>query len=148
LIPAFTYGKTTELLLPSQAWDFSTVDWVNYYVSRYVLPTDSLMLDLLTYTLRFVDRDMMMRYLGWGIGHRNPPNFTHEANTLIASSLDRELEQYGSPSMSQIDKPESHPNHTERDDVECGSIGLESDLGLGRDSDAESIHSEVDVYDY
>ena len=37
LIPAFAYGKTTELLQPSQAWDFSTVDWVNYYVSRYVL---------------------------------------------------------------------------------------------------------------
>ena len=151
LIPAFTYGKTTSLLLPSQARDFSTVDWVNYYVSRYVRPIDSLMLDLSAHTLRFVDRDMMMRYLGWGIGHRNPPDFTHEANMLIASSLDRELEQYGrlgSPSMSQIDKPESHPNHAERDDMECGSVGSESDLELGRDSDAESIHSEVDVYDY
>jgi hypothetical protein len=138
----------TDLLLPSQAWDFSTVDWVNYYMSRYVLTIDSLMLDLLTHTLRFVDRDMMMQYLGWGIGHCNPPDFTHEANMLIASNLDRELEQYESPSMFQIDKPESHSNHVEGDDVECGSVGSESDLGLGRDSDAESIHSEVDMYDY
>jgi hypothetical protein len=148
LIPAFTYGKTTDLLALSQARDFSTVDWVNYYVSRYVLTrtVDSLMLDLLTCTLRFVDRDMMMRYLGWGIGHRNPPDFTHEANMLIASNLDRELEQYGSPSTS----PESHPNSdcAEGDGVERESVGSESDLGHGRDSDAESIHSEVDTYDY
>ena len=88
-----------------------------------------------------------MRYLGWGIGHRNPPDFTHEANMLIASSLDRELEHYKSPSMSQVDKPESHPNGdcAEGDDVECGSVGSES---VGRDSDTESIHSEVDTYDY
>ncbi|KAF8256632.1 hypothetical protein EI94DRAFT_1821442 [Lactarius quietus] len=42
LIPAFSYGKTTSLLSASQARDFLTADWVNYYVSR------------------FVDRDMMM----------------------------------------------------------------------------------------
>lgn len=40
LIPAFSYGKTTRLLHPSQARDFSTGDWVNYYVSRYVLAVD------------------------------------------------------------------------------------------------------------
>jgi hypothetical protein len=37
LIPAFSYGKTAHLLSPSQARDFPTADWVNYYVSRYVL---------------------------------------------------------------------------------------------------------------
>jgi hypothetical protein len=36
LIPAFSYGQTARLLSPSQARDFSTGDWVNYYVSRYV----------------------------------------------------------------------------------------------------------------
>ena len=87
-----------------------------------------------THTLRFVDRDMMMRYLGWGIGHRNPPDFAHEANALIASSLDRELE--------------SHPNHAGGGDVEGGSVGSELNLGPGGESDAESIHSDVDMYDY
>ncbi len=37
---------------------------------------------------------MMMRYLGWGIGHHNPPDFAHEADALIASSSDRELSRY------------------------------------------------------
>ena len=41
--------------------------------------------------LRFVDRDMMMRFLGWGIGHLNSPDFLHEANELIASNEDKEL---------------------------------------------------------
>lgn len=36
LIPAFLYGKTLRLLHPSQAQDFSTGDWVNYHVLRYV----------------------------------------------------------------------------------------------------------------
>lgn len=36
LIPAFSYGKTAQLLSPSQARDFPTADWVNYYVSRCV----------------------------------------------------------------------------------------------------------------
>jgi hypothetical protein len=35
---------------------------------------------------------MMMRFLGWGVGHRNPPDFPHEAKALMASSTDRELE--------------------------------------------------------
>jgi hypothetical protein len=53
--------------------------------------------------------------------------------------------------MSQIDKPESHStNCAEGDDMECGSVGSESesDSGLGRDLDTESIHSEVEAYDY
>jgi hypothetical protein len=36
LIPAFSYGCTAHLLSPSQAREFSTGDWTNYYVSRYV----------------------------------------------------------------------------------------------------------------
>jgi len=120
LIPAFAYGKTPHLLHPSQARDFSTGDWVNYYVSR------------------FVDRDMMMRYLGWGIGHRNPPDFTHEANALIASSSDRELERYEIPS------DEDQPTMEEADELEGGDGG--SDMG-GSESDTESVH-EVVMYEF
>ena len=81
--------------------------------------------------LRFVDRDMMMRYLGWGIGHRNPPNFAHEANVLIASSCDRELEQH-----------EIQPTMAEGDEMEGGSG---SDIG---DSDSDSTESILEVVMY
>src|ERR1700728_1658569 len=33
---------------------------------------------------RFVDRDMMMRYLGLGIGHMNPASSPSEANAISA----------------------------------------------------------------
>ncbi|KAK0502589.1 hypothetical protein EDD18DRAFT_1347216 [Armillaria luteobubalina] len=39
-------------------------DWINYYINR------------------FVDRDMMMHYLGLGVGHLNPPNFPTETRQL------------------------------------------------------------------
>lgn len=37
LIPAFSEGKTTRLLSPSNMWDSRSGDWVNYYVSRSVI---------------------------------------------------------------------------------------------------------------
>jgi hypothetical protein len=48
LIPAFCYGKMTHLLSASQARDSLTGDWVNHYVSRYVLTSNTS--TLLTYT--------------------------------------------------------------------------------------------------
>ncbi|KAF7983682.1 hypothetical protein HWV62_19591 [Athelia sp. TMB] len=64
LIPAFCEGKSADLLGPSSARDFPTGDWINYYV------------------MRFADRDMMMRYLGLGVGHMQPVDFPGEAGAL------------------------------------------------------------------
>ena len=80
---------------------------------------------------------MMMRYLGWGIGHRNPPDFAHEANSLIASSSDRELEEYGTP------PDETQPAEAEDDGSEGGE---NSEMG-DSDSDPEIVQ-EVETYDY
>ena len=109
---------------------------MNYYVSRYVNKPDSLVY-LLTYKLRFVDRDMMMQYLGWGIGHHNPPDFAHEANLLITSSSDRELKQYKTPS----DKTQLA--EAEENELEGGENSEMGDL----DSDPEIIQ-EVVTYEY
>jgi hypothetical protein len=121
--------------------DSPTGDWVNYYVSRYVL-TAGLLIYLLTRILRFVDRDMMMWYLGWGISHRNPPDFSHEANALVVSSIDRELEEYV---MSQVDETQANAAEGDNSEIEGRSVGSGSDLG---ESGTESIHSEVATYDY
>ena len=74
-----------------------------------------------------------MRYLGWGISHRNPSDFAHEANALTASSSDRELEQYQNPidEIQEDDEPEG---------------GESSDMG-DSDSDPESVH-KVATYNY
>ena len=83
----------------------------------------------------------MMRYLGWGIGHHNPPNFAHEANALVASSSDRELKQYY---KNPNNDSEIQPTMAEDDEWEGG----ESSNGMGgSDSDPESI-TEVVTYEF
>ncbi|KAI0027567.1 hypothetical protein K488DRAFT_90709 [Vararia minispora EC-137] len=46
---------------------------------------------IIMYQGKFVDRDMMQRYLGWGIGHLNPPDFPHEAHDIVSPDADRTL---------------------------------------------------------
>ena len=43
-------------------------DWVRYYVNMYVDKYSSSFLTNI-FGLRFVDRDMMMRFCGGGVGH-------------------------------------------------------------------------------
>jgi hypothetical protein len=79
---------------------------------------------------------MMMRFLGWGIGHRNPQDFPHEANALLASREDRELAQ-------------RHDDITPTDDLEA-EVGEEADDGDGDgDMDVdESAGQPLDLYRY
>ncbi|KAH7919092.1 hypothetical protein BV22DRAFT_1185026, partial [Leucogyrophana mollusca] len=64
IIPAYSQGRTTKLLGRSGARDLPDGDWLNYYV------------------MRFVDRDMMMRYTGLGVGHMNEAGFPTERGKL------------------------------------------------------------------
>ena len=72
LIPAFAQGKTNELLSPARSvarMPFSeTEDWQYHYVNMYVLLI-TLHNSHQTFN-RFVDRDMFMRFLGGGVGHK------------------------------------------------------------------------------
>jgi hypothetical protein len=88
---------------------------------------------------RFVDRDMMMRFLGWGIGHCNSQDFPHEANALLASNEDRELVQH-------------RDNITPADNLEA-EVGEEADDGDGdgdmdADADIDSAGQPLDMYQY
>jgi hypothetical protein len=79
LVPAFALGKTASLLARSAARDFHDGDWLNYYVMRWVSFTFTVLPSLIS--SRFVDRDMMMRHLGIGVGHLQPPDFPTEVDT-------------------------------------------------------------------
>lgn len=74
LIPAYKYGFTKHFIPQSSHWDDAAKgDWRFYYVMRYVLHRLSMLnsswwLNLNTIP-RFVDRDILMRYVGGGIGH-------------------------------------------------------------------------------
>lgn len=93
----------------------------------------------------------MMRFLGWGIGHRNPHDFPHEANALLASREDRELVQYedttlmdGSQANSGEGVDNGGVNHDDMDvDFESGD-----DNHGDVDADSESGDQPLDVYQY
>ena len=86
---------------------------------------------ILSSTLRFADRDMMMRFLGWGIGHLNLPDFPHEAKELIASDDDKVLIQY--------ENVTAEGSHTEG--LEAGLEGT----GEGSDDDISSVDGDEDA---
>uniref|UniRef100_A0A8H7XVD3 Uncharacterized protein n=1 Tax=Psilocybe cubensis TaxID=181762 RepID=A0A8H7XVD3_PSICU len=83
IIPSFNSGMTDSLLPPSIArrayWeddDYPDHDWNFYYVNR------------------FVDRDMFVRYLGYGIGHKSTNHYTQHMRPAyfgLYTNLDEEL---------------------------------------------------------
>ncbi|KAJ7906770.1 hypothetical protein B0H13DRAFT_2020192 [Mycena leptocephala] len=76
LIPAFHYGRNTELLAPSIARHFdaeNNEDYRYYYVNH------------------FVDRDTFMRYIGNAVGHRTTTTSV-SADPVDASLSDDEME--------------------------------------------------------
>ncbi|KAI0027632.1 hypothetical protein K488DRAFT_60856 [Vararia minispora EC-137] len=119
LIPVFTEGTTEKLFPPSKYRDFPGGDWVNYYVSR------------------FVDRDMMMRYLGWGVGHLNSPDFPHEADALLASDDDRVL----APALDSrsLRVPRTSGNGDVEDDNERSSEEDEEDDGEDEEDEEDEL---------
>ncbi|KAI0030620.1 hypothetical protein K488DRAFT_53810 [Vararia minispora EC-137] len=117
LIPAFAIGRTTSLLSPlSRFCDSLSGDWTNYYVSR------------------FVDRDMMMRYLGWGIGHRNPPDFPHEADDLPRTTM---YDKFLTPAREHIENSEMADGEGNWD----GIGELDEDEETNSLEDEDSTHS-------
>lgn len=60
-----------------------------------------------------------MRFLGWGIGHLNPPDFPHEANALIPTEQDRLLAAVAPSPVS----------------ASCGQVGQHGEVGGEEDED-------------
>lgn len=96
IIPAFAHGMTDTLLPPSIArsayWDdddYPDHDWMYYYVNRYVsFDSFVLLLFYLYLFIRFVDRDMFVRYLGYGIGHKSTNEFTRGMRPMYYGDYD------------------------------------------------------------
>ena len=76
----------------------------------------------------FVDRDMMMRYLGIGVGHLNMPTFPHELDQVV-SVRDSE----GLCDSLHLDEGQESPN----EDISDQSITSISDFDEDSYSDDE-----------
>lgn len=82
---------------------------------------------------------MMMRFLGWGIGHRNPHDFPHEADALLASREDRELVQYRDSDITHTDNLEVGEEAPGDADVDDGDMDADMDA---------NTDDPLDVYQY
>ncbi|KAH7924391.1 hypothetical protein BV22DRAFT_1195981 [Leucogyrophana mollusca] len=118
LVPAYSQGCTTQLLGRSIARDTPAGDWVNYHV------------------MRFVDRDMMMRYLGLGVGHINEATFPTEKDQLQAIQEE-----------NHIPTPATHVDSEERDGEENFEPDRDDEWLVDIDEEAEISDGEM-AYEY
>ncbi|KAF8204209.1 hypothetical protein K438DRAFT_1964576 [Mycena galopus ATCC 62051] len=121
LVPAFVLGTTTALLGPSATRDFTDGDWVNYYV------------------MRFVDRDMMMCYLGIGIGHLQPADFPAEVDTDFQALM----RQYSEFHISAQDQGHDADQESAPHNVE-GNLRLEDQPIHAEDIESENEEEDAD----
>ncbi|KAG9120337.1 hypothetical protein FRC07_004206 [Ceratobasidium sp. 392] len=125
LAPAFHLGRTKSFLRQSLAWDSPDEgDWAAYYV------------------IRFVDRDMGMRYLGGGIGHLRPdPPLDEEPTDTIEGLTGEELPP---------EADDAGPDLLAHDDLNTGNLENEatdvSDVDED-DSDMNEDGSDIDTDD-
>ena len=88
---------------------------------------------------------MMMRFLGWGVGHLNPADFPHEADALIATPRDRQLPAAVIAAPSESGSALTTTAHMEGDDKAEESSGAEDgevEGDLPEDDDEDELDWE------
>ncbi|KIJ33763.1 hypothetical protein M422DRAFT_182849, partial [Sphaerobolus stellatus SS14] len=120
LIPAFAHGKTNELLGKSIARRYQEdqeEDWQFFYVNR------------------FVDRDMLMRYMGGGIGH------SIQYCTINSTGFE-ESDDTGDTDSGQL----PGPSDTSRTQLRIEEQ-LAADIEELNEEDYEEVVDEVEIED-
>jgi hypothetical protein len=152
LIPRFSLGRTKQLLGPSFARSVveKDEDWVRYCVNMYVV--DYFILFKLKFLPRFVDRDMMMRFRGGGVGHLSTraatDTFKDDRDGLDIKSQQARREP-GTSSHQNVDDPED--NGVDDNDSEMNAENSDGDLERdieGVDEDGQLSDSELFDYGY
>jgi hypothetical protein len=170
LIPAFHHGRTDELLPPSVARLPADNDeeWLYYYVNMYVL-SSSAASESHTHSIliwnRFVDRDMLMRYRGGGVGHKSTraatdtflkdrdrkdnPDYVADANNSEDELEESDIEDNDSDPSENVEKAEDNlMEETGTDD----NIGFDPE-GMDRsteddEGDDDAVFEEEFDYGY
>ncbi|PSS31922.1 hypothetical protein PHLCEN_2v2303 [Hermanssonia centrifuga] len=125
IIPAFAHGKTSELLGPSIVRSVSDndEDWVFYYVNI------------------FADRDMFMRYLGGGVGHRVVQSMLDSVASVVTAE-EEQGEQVAEARESEVQRlnvPEDEQVLTE---------GVSDDEEEATDEIGDEVPPDDAEYDY
>ena len=137
LIPRFSLGRTNELLGPSFARSAAedNEDWVRYYINMYVNDYYFFRFLLaLTFLPRFVDRDMMMRFRGGGVGHSS----TRAASDKFKNDRD---------DLDIISQLQTHPNTKEDDDIPVNEEDMNRENSDGERDMDEVVEEEDQLSD-
>lgn len=153
LIPAFALGRTFRLLSSSRFREFGG-DYVNFYVNKCVLPEVHSRSSLI-FTIpgvRFVTRDMLMRYNGLGVGHvdgstRAPPCVFAEQDPEDGDVdvLDDGGEVADEP--PEVDIPVADPEGSNDDEYADDMYGDDGFYADGGDGGDDPYIDDVDVGD-
>ncbi|EJD46195.1 hypothetical protein AURDEDRAFT_164853 [Auricularia subglabra TFB-10046 SS5] len=137
IVPAFAHGLAASRTARSIPRDPSRPDY-NYY-----------------YVMKWSDRDLLMRFLGGGIGHRvglTKP-YSSQPGTAIEESESEESEEEvdeGDADDDEVELPtgpafEMHDSDTDADGAEIGADdNIEGDPGEESEDDEEDIWDEDD----
>jgi hypothetical protein len=137
LIPAFKDGQTDDLLGPSIARIDPNMDrdWKYYYINRFI-STLFQSHYILMLRLRFVDRDMLMMFMGGGVGHsshfRNSPLYPTEPK-LGPSEEDDDASIEGVQFEREPGSEVSEESSEDETDDENAEIEDDSDINISDD---------------
>jgi hypothetical protein len=138
IIPTFACGNVHLDRVGLSRCAHDAHDWRRYYINRCVIYTISLANIIEGLDIRFVDRDMIMRY-HWGLAightysHGQPASaastFTDDSHSAMTGELEEQIEQI------------NHATDPDIEDLEFSLENLEDDLG-DRDGGSDEEHGE------
>jgi hypothetical protein len=137
LIPAFAEGRTSTLLPEGKSAARvlvaeETDDWLNFYVGMCVMTRVTICNDT-DWIYSFVDRDLMIRHHGGGIGHlQDVRSVDHEQNDMVPedSAAEDDTRPRGESNVAVESDSESET------DCDMGS-GSERDDDFSEDEESE-----------
>lgn len=139
-LPDFSGGRTNSLLATEEVTAArlpdDTEDWANYYINMCGFP-HLFGFSVLTHTHSFADRDMLMRYLGGGIGHLDVESLT---GTEIPIEDDNE-QALGTSAQTQ--GGDSDPEEDD-DDSDSSSESEEEEEGATEGQNEEEALDDAD----
>jgi hypothetical protein len=161
-MPAFHHGRTNELLGPSIARpdEDEDEDWQFYYVGMYVSPYEHLRAGLTPHD-RFVDRDMIVRYRGDGIGHlgmrydirryggdrvRTPDAASSSVEDLVEERQEDHLDDNGEKDDEGEEQVDEGEEQVDEDRDEEDEEGVEDDAE-SEESDGPDLSPEDDMFE-
>jgi hypothetical protein len=155
------YGRTNELLprslghptFPNATKEWvdegdDESDWANYYVNMYIFVSSHLYYIKTVY--RFADRDMFMRFVGGGIGHKS----LHKWCSRLARNIEQMVDDIDDADVQNNSGTDEEGEEARDKEVEINEdgdeeidAGKEENLDVDDEGDGEDGNAEKEWED-